>query len=833
MTPFNAMLFAICAIAAGQTLTPDNQPIEPFKIADNVYYVGSSDIASYLIRTRDGAIVIDGGYAETAPMIEANARKIGIDPHDIKILLNTQAHFDHAGGFAALKRATGAKLFASAADAEVIEHGGHGDFYFGDNGPFSAATVDRVLKDGDQVKLGEATLTAHLTPGHTKGCTTWTWDAHDRGRTYHVVDLCGLSILQGTDVNGMPAYPNIRQDYEHTYDVLKSLPCDIFLGAHASYYGGREKAARLRTQPDDPNPFVDPNGYHAFIESAEKHFRDLLARAPEIVSFPSGALTLRGVLYRPSGAGPFRAILYNHGSAKDSSPAAEALGPFFASRGWAFFFPYRRGQGLSESAGPYSQDEIAAANRRGGIRAAAETLVRLMQTDHLNDQLAALAWLRAQPFVKADRVVVMGNSFGGIQTVLGAAPGSYCAGVATAAGAQSWAQAPELQDVMIKAAEQTRIPMFFFQAANDYDLAPSRTLFAAMQKNGNTAEMKIYPAFGKSTADGHTFAYFGSAVWADDVFKFLDRYCAADWKDPSPHVTRFVTASDAVRLEVLDWGGSGRPLMLLAGGGDTAHVFDDFAPKLTRDFHVYGMTRRGFGASGYAKPSGSDTYGDDVLAVMDALKLDKPVLVAHSVGGQELSSIAARYPARVSALVYLDAAYPYAFDNGHGPAMKDFQDQRSPQPPPPSQSDLASFPALREYYRRVLGFTYPEAELRQQRPVNANGLIGEPRDFVGYSTLLADVKKYADIPVPALVVFGLPHGLGPWVDSSTPAVRQRVEAYTARLTVVTERQAKIIADNVATARVVRLAGAHHYVFLSNEADVLREMRAFLRGRPPN
>jgi non-heme chloroperoxidase len=126
---------------------------------------------------------------------------------------------------------------------------------------------------------------------------------------------------------------------------------------------------------------------------------------------------------------------------------------------------------------------------------------------------------------------------------------------------------------------------------------------------------------------------------------------SADWKDPSSHVRRFVTVSDNVRLEVLDWGGSGRPLVLLAGGGDTAHIFDEFASKLTADFHVYGITRRGFGESGFAPPaSGGDTYGDDVLAVLDALKLARPVLVGHSIGGQELSSVATRYPSRVAAL---------------------------------------------------------------------------------------------------------------------------------------------------------------------------------------
>src|SRR6266566_5636408 len=147
------------------------------------------------------------------------------------------------------------------------------------------------------------------------------------------------------------------------------------------------------------------------------------------------------------------------------------------------------------------------------------------------------------------------------------------------------------------------------------------------------------------------------------------------WKDPSPHITQFVTVDKNVRLEVLDWGGSGRPLVLLTGRGDTAHVFDDFAPKLTPSFHVYGITRRGYGESGFSPEGfGADRLGDDVLAVLDALKLKKPVLVGHSIAGEEMSSVASRYPGRVAGLVYLEAGYPYAFDNGKGPTMQEFQD---------------------------------------------------------------------------------------------------------------------------------------------------------------
>src|SRR5712692_695627 len=204
----------------------------------------------------------------------------------------------------------------------------------------------------------------------------------------------------------------------------------------------------------------------------------------ETVTFPSGEITLHGVLYKPEGAGPFPAVIYNHGSAPGmmSKEAFAALGPVFASHGWVFFGPYRRGQGLSASAGPYIGDQIAAAEKAGGVSAAAATMVRLLETDHLDDQFAALAWLRKQSFVRPNRIAVAGNSFGGIETVLGVERGGYCAGIDSAGGAQSWAQAPELQSLMTRAVRNAKAPIFFFQAANDFDLSPSKTLSAEMNE---------------------------------------------------------------------------------------------------------------------------------------------------------------------------------------------------------------------------------------------------------------------------------------------------------------------------------------------------------------
>jgi carboxymethylenebutenolidase len=253
----------------------------------------------------------------------------------------------------------------------------------------------------------------------------------------------------------------------------------------------------------------------------------LVLSGTETVTFPSGDITLHGVLYKPEGNGPFPAVIYNHGSAPGmmSEQAFAALGPVFASHGWVFFGPYRRGQGLSASAGPYIGDQIAAADKAGGTSAAAATMVRLLETDHLDDQLAALAWLRKQNFVRPNRIAVAGNSFGGIETVLGVERGGYCAGIDSAGGAQSWAQAPELQSLMTRAVRNATAPIFFFQAANDFDLSPSKTLSAEMNKVGKTYKLKIYPAYGDSSGDGHTFGYFGSDVWADDVFGFLNQYC--------------------------------------------------------------------------------------------------------------------------------------------------------------------------------------------------------------------------------------------------------------------------------------------------------------------
>ena len=301
--------------------------------------------------------------------------------------------------------------------------------------------------------------------------------------------------------------------------------------------------------------------------------------------------------------------------------------------------------------------------------------------------------------------------------------------------------------------------------------------------------------------------------------------------DSSPHSVRFVAVEKDVSLEVLDWGGTGKPIVLLAGGGNTAHVFDEFAPKLKTHGHVYGITRRGFGASRFAMPASAvERLRDDVLAVLDALDVQRPVLAGHSIAGAEMSAVADSNPQRIAGLVYLEAAYPYAFADGKGPAMQEFQEARGPRAPTPGATDLTSFGRLRKWDAELWGFRRPEAELRQTWEATADGRPTKERPFPGSSMfmeILTRAKRYTAIPVPALAIFAIPHRQDAWIRNSTdPAVREAGRAYFAAVDALAERQAKTVEAGVATARVVRLPGAHH-IFLSNERDVLREMSAFL------
>jgi metallo-beta-lactamase class B len=278
--PISALLLTVCPALQAQATASwraMNQPAEPYRIAGNIYYVGASDVTSYLIATPEGLMLLDGGFVETAPMIEANIQKLGFKLKDVKVLLNSHAHTDHAGGLVELQRATGAKFFAAEREVPLLALGGKGDFYFGDKALFPPIQADHTLRDGDSVTLGGTTLIAHLTPGHTMGNTTWTTKVREGDRTYDVAFVGSTSVLEEGILTRNAAYPEIAADYARTFRVLKSLPCDVFLGSHASFFDGPAKAKRLREGAKE-NPFVDPQGYREYVARSERKFEEQLRR---------------------------------------------------------------------------------------------------------------------------------------------------------------------------------------------------------------------------------------------------------------------------------------------------------------------------------------------------------------------------------------------------------------------------------------------------------------------------------------------------------------------------------------------------------------------------
>ena len=287
----NCFLIALCVLGlvltcAGtvfaQTDVPTNptwtEPFPPFHIAGNLYYVGSRGLANYLVTTPQGNILINSDFEANVPMIKESVEKLGFKFSDTKILLISHAHFDHDAGSAMIKQMTGATYMVMDADVPVVESGGKTDFQYGNtpNALYKPAKVDRVLHDGDEVKLGNAVLTAHLTPGHTKGCTTWTMKVTEGGKTYNVVIIGSPNVNPGYKLVGNAAYPQIAEDYERMWRVLKSLPCDIFLGAHGNYFGLEAKYPLMKQ--GNPNPFVDSDGYKKYVAQKEQDFRAELAK---------------------------------------------------------------------------------------------------------------------------------------------------------------------------------------------------------------------------------------------------------------------------------------------------------------------------------------------------------------------------------------------------------------------------------------------------------------------------------------------------------------------------------------------------------------------------
>ena len=280
--PIVSRVIILFLAAAGSVFAQANpewtEPFPPFHIAGNLYYVGSKGLANYLLTTPQGNILINSDLEANVPMLEASIEKLGFKFKDTKILLISHAHWDHDAGSATIKEMTGATYMVMDADVPVVESGGKTDFAYG-NVPetlYRPAKVDRVLHDGDEVRLGETVLVAHLTPGHTKGCTTWTMKVTERGKTYDVAIIGSPNVNPGYKLVGNSAYPQIAGDYERMWRVLKSLPCDIFLGAHGNYFGLEEKYPLMKE--GGANPFVDPSGCKKFIAQKEQEFRSELAR---------------------------------------------------------------------------------------------------------------------------------------------------------------------------------------------------------------------------------------------------------------------------------------------------------------------------------------------------------------------------------------------------------------------------------------------------------------------------------------------------------------------------------------------------------------------------
>ena len=254
------------------------QPFPPFRIAGNLYYVGSRGLASYLVTTSEGHILINSNLEESVLMLRASIEKLGFKYTDVKILLISHAHWDHNAGSALIKKQTGATYMVMAEDVSAVESGGKTDFNYGnDKGTYyPRTTVDRTLRDKDEVKLGDAVLVAHLSAGHTKGCTTWTMKVRDGGTTYDAVIVCSPNVNPGYKLVNNAAYPGIADDYARMFRTLTSLPCDLFLGAHGSYFDLEAKYGRM--QKGDASAFVDPAGYKTFIAAKTAEFQAALKK---------------------------------------------------------------------------------------------------------------------------------------------------------------------------------------------------------------------------------------------------------------------------------------------------------------------------------------------------------------------------------------------------------------------------------------------------------------------------------------------------------------------------------------------------------------------------
>ncbi len=258
------------------------QPADPFRIAGNLYYVGANDVTSFLLTGPEGHVLIDGGYPGTAPMIIDSITRLGFDIADVRMLLNTHAHIDHAGGLAALQKASGAELWVIEEEADVLAAGGAGGRMLGPLSfltylpifRFPAPHIDHRFKDGETIRLGPIELTPHLTAGHTAGCTSWSIPLYEEGDLLSAVFVCGLTPPVALSLG---EYPEIRADFEQTFQILRSLPVDIFVTQHARDFGRWRKYQESLEAEDPVQPFIDPAGYLSYIENAEKRYRAEIA----------------------------------------------------------------------------------------------------------------------------------------------------------------------------------------------------------------------------------------------------------------------------------------------------------------------------------------------------------------------------------------------------------------------------------------------------------------------------------------------------------------------------------------------------------------------------
>lgn len=269
------LLFTVSfASAQASTNSEWTKPYEPFRIAGNLYYVGTYDLACYLIKTPKGNILINTGLAESVPMIRKNIETLGFKYNDLKILLTTQAHFDHVAGMAEIKKTTGAKMMVQAGDAQVLADGGKSDFLFGGKNTFAPVSVDRILHDGDTIKLADTKVVVLHHPGHTKGSTSFMVNVTDEKRSWNVLIVNIPSILPPTRLAGMPTYPNVGKDYAYTLDSLEKIQFDLWVASHASQFNLHEKR-----KPGDgyhPEVFRDRPGYDASISTIRMEYNKRL-----------------------------------------------------------------------------------------------------------------------------------------------------------------------------------------------------------------------------------------------------------------------------------------------------------------------------------------------------------------------------------------------------------------------------------------------------------------------------------------------------------------------------------------------------------------------------